>query len=118
MGTSTGKHGGCTVYRIARIRDKDNVIIADYTDLGPGRVDLPEILAIDREKREVIEERVAAIVAQELLKRLPNSDEEMAKLIDSGYKLAKKMSWEAVVSHYVLPALDRACRHDQALASA
>ena len=95
-----------------------NVIIADYTDLGPGRADLPDILAIGREKREVIEERVAASVAQEVLKRLPNSDEEMAKLIASGYELAKKMSWEAVVSNYVLPALDRACRRDHALANA
>lgn len=95
-----------------------NVIVADYTDLGPGRADLPEILAIDREKREVIEERVAASVAQEVLKRLPTSDAELVKLIETGYELAKKMSWEEVVSHYVLPALDRACRHGQSLASA
>ncbi|MCK4850186.1 MAG: hypothetical protein KAT11_02485 [Phycisphaerae bacterium] len=95
-----------------------NVIIADYTDLGPGQPDLPDILAIDRAKREVIEEGIAAGVAQEILKRLPASQDELAKLIQSGYELAKKMSWEEVVSRYVLPALDRACRRDQALASA
>ena len=95
-----------------------NVIIADYTDLGPGPADLPDILAIDRAKRELIEERIAASVAQEILKRLPASDAESAKLIDSGYELARKMSWDQVVSHYVLPALDRACRRDQSLASA
>ena len=49
---------------------------------------------------------------------LPASDKELAKLIDSGYELASKMSWEKVVSSYVLPALDRACRRNQSLASA
>ena len=95
-----------------------NIIIADYTDLGSVRADLPDILAIDREKREVIEERVAASLAQEIIKRLPTSDAELAKFIDSGYELAKKMSWEVVVNNYVLPALDRASRRDHALASA
>ena len=57
-------------------------------------------------------------IAQEIIKRLPSSDEELAKFIASGYELAKKMSWEVVVSNYVLPALNRACRRDHALASA
>ena len=95
-----------------------NVIVADYTDIGPGRADLKGLLETNRAKREVIEDRVAADVALEILKRLPKSEAELAKLIDSGYKLASKMNWEEVVSRYVLPALDRACRWDQSLASA
>ena len=95
-----------------------NVIIADYTDIGTSRGDLEDLLAIDRAKREVIEEQVAARVAVEILKRLPSSQDELAKLIESGYELASKMSWDQVVSRYVLPALDRACRRDQSLASA
>ena len=99
-------------------QDVPNIIIADYTDIGPGRADLKDLLAIDRAKREVIEEQVAAKVASEILKRLPSSQEEISELIDSGYKLASKMSWEEVVSSYVLPALDRAFRRDQSLAIA
>ena len=95
-----------------------NVIIADYTDIGTSRGDLKDLLAIDRVKREVIEEKVAAKVATEILKRLPGSQEEILKLIASGYQLASKMSWEEVVSSYVLPALDRAFQRDQSLASA
>ena len=95
-----------------------NVIVADYTDIGPGRADLKALLEINRAKREVIEDRVAADAAAEILKRLPSSQEELAKLIESGYQLASKMNWEKVVSSYVLPALDRACRHDHSLASA
>ena len=95
-----------------------NIIVADYTDLGPGSFGLKDFLAIDRTKREIIEERVAAGLASELLKRLPSSPEEEARLIESGYELASKMSWHEVVSHRVLPALDRACRNDRALARA
>jgi glycogen synthase len=95
-----------------------NVIIADYTDIGASQTDLKDLLAIDRAKREVIEEQVAAKVAAEILKRLPSSQEELAKLIDSGHQLASKMSWEKVVDSYVLPALDRAFQRDQSLASA
>ena len=111
---------GCVAFARA-VNGKEgvpNVIIADYTDIGPGRADLKDLLDIGRAKREVIEEQIAAKVAAEILKRLPSSQDELLKLIDSGYQLASKMSWEKVVDSYVLPALDRACQRDQSLASA
>lgn len=95
----------------------DNVIIADYTDIGSEERNLQDLLAIDRLERETIEEQVAITLAEQILQRLPNCDEDVAKLIESGYQLANKMSWEQVVSRFVLPALDRACRKNVALLS-
>ena len=95
-----------------------NIIVADYADIGPERPELQKLLKIDRGKREKIEERVAGELAKQILERLPDSKEKMAALIESGYQLASKMSWERVVGSYVLPALDRACRRDHSFAGA
>ncbi len=95
-----------------------NVIVADYTNLGPEDFSLKDFLAIDRAKREEMEDRVAVGLAAEIAKRLPTSPEESVRLMESGYELASKMSWQEVVSHRVLPALDRACRNDRVLARA
>jgi hypothetical protein len=81
-----------------------NVLEADYTDVG-------EIVSIDFAKsigahqRNEIEQRENARVAAELVRRLPRSDEEMNRLMESGWRLAHQMSWEQVVTRFIMPAL-------------
>ena len=91
-------------------RDEGNVITADYTDVGWPRGDLAELLGIDRQYREQVEAVVAKGVADRLIERLPHSEADQVGLIERGYELARQMSWDAVVSRYVLPGMDRACR--------
>jgi len=87
-----------------------NVIIADYTDIGWPHGDVEELLKIDRQRRDEVEERVAQQVAQEILRRLPDTPAKKNDLLRSGYELARRMSWEVVAQDYFLPAIERACR--------
>ena len=43
---------------------------------------------------------------RQLMERLPRMDEQMQQLIDSGWKLAEQMSWQRVVTQFLLPALE------------
>ncbi len=94
-----------------------NVIEADYTTLEHIKAgDIEDLLKLDRAKRDFVESSVAKKVAEELYRRLPTTEAQFAKLIESGYELAKNMSWEVVARDYVLPGFERAlakpCRGD------
>jgi len=92
-----------------------NVIVADYMDILKPRPSARELLSIDRAYRDALEVRVAARVAEELLRRLPTTPKQKAELIASGYETAKHMTWEVVAKNYFLPAIDRACRKQRVL---
>ena len=86
-----------------------NVIEADYTTLEHIKAgDIEDLLKLDRAKRDFVESSVAKKVAEELYRRLPTTEAQFAKLIESGYELAKNMSWEVVARDYVLPGFERA----------
>ncbi len=87
-----------------------NVIVADFTDIPKPRPPAKNLLAIDRVFRDKVEDRVTRVVADDLLKRLPNTPEDKAKLVESGYELASRMTWEVIARNYFLPAIDRACQ--------
>ena len=88
-----------------------NVIVGDYVTLPTDwRVDSPwDALAIDQRVRDEIEFRESQAVAQMILARLPNDEDDRAQLLESGQALASSMSWEVVARDYFLPALAR-CR--------
>jgi hypothetical protein len=87
-----------------------NVIVADYTDL-PEKGLRPEMLmSIGQPQRDAIEATVAAMVAGELMDRLPRTPKQFEEFIERGYELAKKMSWEVVARNYVIPGIQRASR--------
>ena len=89
-----------------------NVLVADYTDLaGTAEQELDSLRKIGRLVREATERQVSRQVAAQLMERLPADDAARERLLKSGYKLARKMSWDEVAKDYFLPALDRACRH-------
>ncbi len=92
-----------------------NVIIADYTEIDEPAAELDELLEIGQVKRNRVEQRVARKVAEQILRRLPNDNQQLEKLIDTGYAIASKMGWEVVSQDYFLPAVERACRKHRAL---
>ncbi len=87
-----------------------NVIVADYTDLGSdtGHGDIEDMLRINLYRRDSIEDNISEKIALELCARLPRNDDETDQLIQSGYDLAKHMSWDAVAENYVLKSFRKA----------
>lgn len=81
-----------------------NVLEADYTDMGQI-VSVDYARSIGADQRNEIEQRENARVAAELVTRLPRSDGEVRKLMESGWQLAHQMSWEQVVTRFIMPAL-------------
>jgi glycosyltransferase involved in cell wall biosynthesis len=87
-----------------------NVIVADFTDIPKPRPPAKNLLTINRAFRNQVEDRVTKQVADELVNRLPDTVEDKARLIESGYELAQHMTWEVIARKFFLPAIDRACR--------
>ncbi|MFQ6035438.1 MAG: hypothetical protein ACE5NM_06265 [Sedimentisphaerales bacterium] len=94
-----------------------NIIIADYTNLsttlktGLGDfdyTDIEDLLQIDCSVREQIETKVSVEVAQQIVQRLPKSESEIESMIQAGYSLAQKMSWDVVAKNYLLTSLQKA----------
>ena len=85
----------------------DNIVEGDFLRAA-AEVSLEELLALSIEQRDRIEadevKRLAAIVAE----RVPRTDERLWHLMETGYGLAEKMSWDRVVTEYFLPSLGRA----------
>jgi hypothetical protein len=87
-----------------------NVIVADYTDLPEKGLRPEQLMSIGQPQRDEIESTVAAMVANELMNRLPRTPEEFEQSIERGYALAQKMSWDAVARDYVIPGVQRASK--------
>jgi hypothetical protein len=102
-----------------------NVIIADYTDLdsrfrgndsviplvkqgaGSAQAGIEYLLQIDRSVRNRVETDESEKVAKEIILRLPKDKSEIQSMIQTGYSLAKNMSWDTVVRNYLLPCLQK-----------
>ena len=109
---------GCAgfVKEVTGGQEVKNVIIADYTNLGDyGWADLEDLQQINRQARDQIEHKVSEKVALEICARLPRNDDETNGVIQSGYELAKHMSWESVAENYILKSLNKAIqkKHDR-----
>jgi len=87
----------------------DNMVVADYADLGARGMDVKMLLDLDRDQRYLHEQQVAGQVAREVLDLLPQCDKDRERLMTSGEALASKMSWEVVAGRLVLPGIDRVC---------
>jgi hypothetical protein len=85
-----------------------NVIVADYTDLPEKGLRPEQLLSLGKPQRDELEMTVAAMVANELIQRLPRTPQEFEEYIERGYSLAQKMSWDAVAKDYVVPGILRA----------
>lgn len=83
-----------------------NVIVADFTRLDHFR-SIDELKAMGQAERDHIEQIVAVEVAGEIMRRLPWTDAQRGKLLESGQALVAKMGWDQVVAHSLVPVLDR-----------
>lgn len=83
-----------------REAETPNILVADYTGQTEGDGE-----AATQALRDAREERVAARVAETLLKRLPETDEDREALLERGQRLAERMSWDAVCEGELLPVI-------------
>jgi glycosyltransferase involved in cell wall biosynthesis len=95
---------GCAqlLTRVAGDRMPPNVLVAHYG----AQPSSPPIPITENDTRR-IEHEVAARLAKELAARLPSQPEAFAELLDSGWALAEKMSWQSVCREFFVPALER-----------
>ncbi len=102
---------GCCgfIQRATGNRDSPNIVIADYTNLGDAEPEsLERILQIGLVERNKIEAENSRDIAAKLLGRLPRKPRDVEEMIQDGYAIASRMSWEVVVKDYFLPGLQRA----------
>ncbi len=102
---------GCVGFvKQVALPDQRNVIVADYTTLPSGLAegDYYAALGIGQPQRDAVEAISARRVADEILDRLPRTQKAMAQMIKDGYRISQRMSWEVVVSDYLLPGLMQA----------
>ena len=84
-----------------------NLIVGDYVTLPEGYwLGSPyDALGIDRSVRDWIEHNNSQTTAQRIAERLPNSREEMERLLARGSEVAHAMSWDVVARDYLVPVL-------------
>jgi len=102
----------------ADVEGVNNVIIADYTTLETRNyADIEDLLQIDQPVRNRIEASVSEKVAKEVVARLPQNESEIESLIQTGYELAKNMSWDVAVENYLMVSLQKALdkQHSQTI---
>lgn len=102
---------GCTGFARSASKGKlnGNIIEANFCRL-PSEMEIRELLDLSIAQRDVIESQEAQRLAEIIDSRLPRGDDEMKKMIERGYGLARMMSWERVVDDLFLPSLDRAAK--------
>ena len=90
-----------------------NVLVADYTTLASqpvapaqGANGLQAALSIGLMERDAVEHHAAREVAQAIIQRLPRNELEKNALIEAGYLLAQRMSWDVVAREQLLPAIN------------
>ncbi|MFN2131691.1 MAG: hypothetical protein ACK2VD_14270 [Anaerolineae bacterium] len=87
-----------------------NVLLADYTDVTPRPTTVQAALSIDQARRDQVETHKAAEIARDIMSRLPQNEDQERHLLESGYQVSQRMSWEVVARDYFLPALEHARR--------
>lgn len=89
-------------------RKAQNIVFANYIDSGRRPRTVKDALEIGLSERREVELKLAENLAEQLLARLPQSEGDEARLVDSGHELARKMSWDVVAERMVFPAIQRA----------
>lgn len=108
---------GCAgfVRQVLGSRKSPNVILANYIDLLRRPRTVRDSLTIGMLERREVELKLAEQLAEQVVERLPADDDARQKLLDSGYELASRMSWDVVAERFVFPAIRRACAHRRVL---
>jgi len=86
------------------------IVVADYISL-PQNLEVrtwQDALLIGQETRDLVERYRAREAAQTIAANLPQSESDRARALAWGQAVCQRMTWEVVVSEYMLPALARA----------
>ncbi|NLF32358.1 MAG: hypothetical protein GX591_15895 [Planctomycetes bacterium] len=84
----------------------ETVLEANFTRLD-RQASIGDALSIDPWQRDAVETAEGRRIAEELVRRLPRTDEQMGRLMEIGAELASQMDWQNVVTRFVMPALQR-----------
>jgi hypothetical protein len=97
------------VRRVSGDTAQRNVLMADYLSAASAAAgsDWRQSLRIGQSAREEAEARIAPGVASAVLDALPRSELEGRRMLQAGYELSQRMSWEIVAEEYFLPGLLR-----------
>ena len=79
-----------------------NVLLVDYA--APDGTGTEPVSDADTRR---IEHEAAAQIARQLAARLPAGPQDFRRLLESGWALAERMSWQSVCRRYFVPALQR-----------
>jgi hypothetical protein len=82
-----------------------NVIMGEYTHVPSWQIDP---MQIGQYQRDEAERNAAHTVAQLIVQSLPRDAAAKERLVNLGYALASRMSWDVVAQEQLLPALTRA----------
>ena len=97
---------GCVGFVKGAGTDPAAFIQGAYTRLD-REMDWRGALRLGSAERQQAEARTSLELAGALAARLPSGPPEAEKLLEEGYRTARRMSWERVVKEYLLPALKR-----------
>lgn len=84
----------------------DLVLPADFAGRVPGGTAHPERMSVA--ERLKLEDEVCRELAAKLAERLPTTEAQQRAHLELGQKLAKRMSWDHVVTSDFIPALEAA----------
>ncbi|MCP4696397.1 MAG: glycogen synthase [Gammaproteobacteria bacterium] len=101
---------GCSGF-VKESDDKNkNIIIADYIGMEhpDQKADIENAIKIDADKREQIESVQAEKISRDIMNALPKYKKSAQKILEQGYALSRKMSWEVVVTNYFFKGLNNA----------
>jgi hypothetical protein len=87
-----------------------NAIVANYTQASDLGSSIKTAMAIDQARRDEIEAQQAHVVALKIAERLPRDASVAQEILERGYGLSQKMSWEVVAADYLLPGLAKTRR--------
>jgi glycosyltransferase involved in cell wall biosynthesis len=89
-----------------------NILVGDMVQ-ARGPTTSAKAARLARADREAVEAAEGKRLAEELARRLPRDEADVARLQDSGWQLGQRLGWEHVVEEYFLPAVRRAREEDQ-----
>ncbi|MBS3734407.1 MAG: hypothetical protein KGY99_05715 [Phycisphaerae bacterium] len=85
----------------------DNIIVGDFLH-APEGLSIEQLVSMPVDQRDAIEADEAARLAEIIDAKLPRDEDTIHSRMAQGQALAERMSWEHVVSDYILPSLQRA----------
>lgn len=88
--------------------DSRNIVLADYIHSLPTPATMKSAISIGATERRQSEEAAARSIAAELLSKLPANGDDQQALLDEGFALATRMSWDTVADKFIMPAMRRA----------